>query len=134
MPDRKNPAPEGSSIVSPYLIIASVEEEIKFLKNVFNAEVRESAKGEDGFIMHAEVKIGDSSIMMGRANENFPPIQSVLYIYVENTDEVYKKALENGGISTMEPDDRVYGNREAGVLDMQGNTFWIAQYLGKVEG
>jgi PhnB protein len=122
-------APEGSSVVSPYLIVVSVEEEIEFFRKVFDAELLDSAKQEDGLIIHAEVRIGDSSVMMGRANENFPPVQSVLYIYVENADAVYRKAVEFGGISVMEPEDRIYGNREGGVTDTQGNTFWIAQYL-----
>jgi len=132
MAKNQSPAPEGNSVVSPYLIVESIENQIEFLRNVFDGALIESAKQPDGFISHAEVKIGDTTIMMGRANQKFPPVPSMNYVYVKNADEVYRKALDNDAASLMEPEDRFYGNREGGVKDPQGNTWWIAQFLKKV--
>jgi PhnB protein len=132
MPIQNNPAPEGSSVVSPYLIVKSVEDQLDFLTKVFNAEIADTAKHPDGFIMHAEVKIKDSTIMIGGANEKFPAFQSMIYVYVDDADIVYRKALENGAESVMEPEDRFYGNREGGVKDPQGNTWWIAKFLKRL--
>jgi PhnB protein len=132
MPDKKSFAPEGASIVSPYLVVESVEKQIEFFKKVFNAEERDSVKQNDGTINHAEIKIGDTTIMLGRANEKFPAGQGMNYVYVENADETYRRAVEFGATSLMEPEDRFYGNREGGVKDPQGNTWWIAQFLRTV--
>jgi PhnB protein len=132
MPDIKNVAPEGTSVVSPYLILKSVEDQIGFLTKVFNAEVVDSVKESEGHIMHSEVRIGGSTIMMGRANEKFPPNQSMIYVYVDDVDSAYRKALESGAKSAAKPEDKFYGNREGGVVDTQGNTWWIAQYMRKV--
>lgn len=126
------PRPEGRSAVCPFLMVDSVEKELEFLKKVFGAEVIESVKLPDGFISHAEVKIVDSSIMMGRATPKFPRTSSMVYVYVSDADSVYKKALENKAESIMPPEDRFYGIREGGVKDEQGNTWWIAKFLRKV--
>jgi PhnB protein len=124
--------PEGSSVVSPYMIVESVEKELAFLKRVFNAEIKYDVKDAEGFISHSEVRIGDSTIMLGRANQNFPPTESMIYVYVDNADDVYEKALKEGAASLMKPEDRFYGNREGGVKDIYGNTWWIAQYIRTV--
>jgi len=68
-----SPAPNGYSTICPYLIVESVEQQIAFLHNVFGAEIKESLKNEEGIIMHGEVKIGDTVIMMGRGGCWFFP-------------------------------------------------------------
>jgi len=127
--ETNNPAPEGYPTVVPYLLVNSVEKEIEFLKFVFHAEHLEELKQPDGNIMHSEVRIGTSVIMLGRAKDNFPSRESMNYVYVENADEVYVRALKYGATSIMEPGDRFYGNREGGFTDPSGNQWWIAQIL-----
>lgn len=124
-----DPAPEGYPTVVPYLMVNSVEKEMEFLKYVFHAEPLEELKQEDGSIMHSEVRIGSAIIMMGKAKDNFPTRESMNYVYVENADEVYVRALKFGATSIMEPGDRFYGNREGGFTDPSGNQWWIAQTL-----
>ena len=132
MTDKNIPVPEGNSVVSPYLIVESIEKQADFIKKVFGSSLSESAKQPDGQIMHAEVNIGNTTIMLGKSNERFPPAPGMMYVYVKNADDVYKKALNNGAVSLMPPEDRFYGNREGGVKDPQGNTWWIAQFQRKV--
>lgn len=125
----KTQAPAGYSTVCPYLVVPSVETALEFLENVFHADVKDSFKGKDGMIMHGEARIGDTVIMIGRANEKWPAQTSMLYVYVDQVEETYQRALQFGATSIMEPKDQFYGNREAGVKDAQGNSWWIARQI-----
>ena len=121
-----NPVPDGYHTVTPYLVVPDVEALIEFTKQAFDAKETERVPGPDGAVTHAEVRIGDSVVMMGRAQPPNPPIPAMLYLYVEDTDAVYRRALEVGATSVMEPADQFYGDRNAGVKDAAGNQWWIA--------
>jgi uncharacterized glyoxalase superfamily protein PhnB len=126
------PIPENYPRVSPYLIVKDCAETIEFLKYVFGAKEREKMVLPDGTINHAEVSIGDSVIMMGKAAEPHPAQTTMLYIYVEDTDAAYKLALEKGSVSVMEPADQFYGDRNAGVKDSNGISWWISTHVEDV--
>ena len=125
------PAPEGYSTVCPYLMVPDIEKELDFLVKVFDAEVKEKLPTADGSIGHGEVRIGDSIIMMGKAQEGYPN-EAMTYIFVSDAAAVYKKALENGATLVMELGDRFYGYREGGFKDHFGNQWWIAQVIKNV--
>ncbi|MCI0531127.1 MAG: VOC family protein [candidate division Zixibacteria bacterium] len=120
------PIPDGYHVVTPYLIVKGVDKLLDFMQKTFDAKVVERHAMPDGNVMHAEAKIGDSIVMMGEAMGNFAPIPAGMYIYVEDTDKTYQKALAAGATSTMPPADQFYGDRNAGVKDMCGNQWWIA--------
>ncbi len=124
--------PENYPRVSPYLVVKSVEETMEFVQYVFGAKVREKMKMPDGSVNHGEVSIGDSVIMMGKATEEHQPLNAMLYIYVEDTDAAYKRAIEKGAVSVMEPADQFYGDRNAGVKDKDGVSWWIASHVEDV--
>ncbi len=126
------PIPEGSHSITPYLIVRGADRLIEFLKQTFGAEERERFLGPNGTIMHAEVKIGDSLVMLAEANERWPERPTNLYVYVPDTDAVYRRSLESGARSVMEPADQFYGDRNAGVTDPSGNTWWIATHVEDV--
>src|SRR5262245_16627607 len=107
------PIPDEYRTVTPFLVVKQVPKLIDFLKRVFDATEKEMMAQEDGTIRHAELKIGDSIIMMGEAVEPREPMPGMFYIYVEDTDAVYKRALEAGATSVMEPADQFYGDRNA---------------------
>ena len=75
----------------------------------------------DGKIMHAELKIGDSVVMISDASEHAKATSAMLYVYVPNVDAVYQQALKAGATSIMEPADQFYGDRSGGVKDPAGN-------------
>lgn len=129
MSNVKRVAPEGSPVVCPYLMVASVEAQMEFLVKVFNARIVEDAKRKDGYIQHGEVAIGESLLMMGRASKQFPPKESMNYVYVENVDDTHKRALLVGATELMPAEDRFYGIRESGFEDAFGNQWWIAQVI-----
>ena len=80
------------------------------------------------YIMNAEVKIGDSFIMLSEARPEFGAMPTMIHLYVENADELYHRALQAGATSMMEPRDEFYGDRSAGVKDPTGNHWWIATH------
>jgi uncharacterized glyoxalase superfamily protein PhnB len=126
------PIPERYHTLTPYLIVPGVAQLIEFLKSAFDAKEGHRSSRPDGGIMHAEVTIGDSVVMMGEPMGEFQPMPSMLYIYVEDTDTVYRQALKAGATSMMEPADQFYGDRNAGVKDICGNLWWIATHIEDV--
>jgi PhnB protein len=121
--------PEGYRCVTPYLVVEGAEREIRFLKQAFGAaEKFPPMRRSDGTVIHAELRIGDSSLMLGEACDAYQPMPSCLYLYVEDVDATYGRALRVGGTSIIEPRDQFYGDRSAGVRDPAGNFWWIATH------
>lgn len=121
--------PQGFHALTPYLVSPGLDRLIEFLKAAFGAVEIERHCEPDGRVMHAEVKIGDSIVMMGEPREPWKPMPCMLYHYVPDTDAVYERALRAGGESMQEPADMFYGDRNAGVKDPSGNLWWIATRL-----
>lgn len=124
--------PEGFHTATPYLVVPGVARLIDFLKQAFGAEERERMAHPDGRIMHAEVKIGNSIIMMGEPTGEMQPIPAMIYLYVPDIDATYRKALQAGAKTVMEPADQFYGDRSAGIEDPCGNKWWIATHKEEV--
>jgi uncharacterized glyoxalase superfamily protein PhnB len=124
-----NPIPNGYHTVTPYLVVRGAAKLIEFAKKAFGAEtVGEAMKRPDGTIMHTQIKIGDSLIMVSDASAQNQPTQSMLYIYVPNVDAVYQRAVAAGGTSMMEPMDMFYGDRSGGVKDPSGTQWFIGTH------
>lgn len=123
---------EGYHTVTPYLIIEGVPKLIDFMKTVFGAEEMERFEDKEGGVMHAEVRIGDSIIMMGGATKEWKAIPAALHIYVKDADTTYQRALQAGATSVMEPSDQFYGDRSGGVKDPFGNTWFISTHIEDV--
>jgi PhnB protein len=126
------PIPDGYRTVTPYLIVPGVEQLIHFIKEAFDGQERTRSTTPDGQVMHAEVMIGDSVLMMGEANQEFPPRPGTLHLYVADVDSTYQRALQAGAKSLREPEDQFYGDRSAGVEDRHGNHWWIAAHVRDV--
>ena len=124
-----NPIPKGFHSVTPYLVVREVTKLLDFLKQVFKAQEIMRMPAPDGIIMHAEVRIGDSPIMMGEAQGEHKPMPGSIYVYVDDTDATYQRVLQAGATSLMEPADQFYGDRGASVVDPVGNHWWIATHI-----
>ncbi len=122
------PIPDRYHTVTPYLLVAGAARLIDFLKSAFDAKECYRANRPDGGVMHAEITIGDSVIMMGEPMGEFQPMPCMVHLYVEDADAVYKQALKAGATTVQEPADQFYGDRSAGVKDMFGNLWWIATH------
>ena len=124
--------PEGYTTITPYLIVDGAEKLIEFIETVFDGEVVMKMPSENGKIAHAEVKIGNSMLMLADSGEEWKPTQAMLHSYVENTDEVFQKALDAGATSIKEPADQFYGDRSSAVKDAFGNFWGISTHLEEV--
>ena len=122
------PVREGFSTVTPYLIVPDVDKLIDFVTQTFGATELSRSTGSAGGT-HAEVRIGDSMVMIGGGRAKDIPMPVMLYVYMSNVDSIYKRALEAGATSITEPSDQDYGERQAGVKDMFGNQWYIGELL-----
>ena len=126
-----NYKPADNQNVIPYLVIPDPAKELEFVKQVFGAKEIHVSR-DQGRIMHATVKIGDSVVMMGQASQQFAALPAAIYIYVSDVDAAYKRALATGAASVMEPADQFYGDRNGGVKDSNGVQWWIATHIEDV--
>ena len=113
---------EGFHTVTPYLIVDEVDGLIEFVKQAFDATESQRMTGAAGGT-HAEVRIGDSMVMIGGGGGE--RLAVMLYLYMEDVDAVYQHALDAGATSIMEPADQPDGERRAGVQDPFGNQWYI---------
>ena len=127
------PIPDGYQRVIPYLVVERVAPLIAFLRSVFDGELVGRMEAPDGRVMHAEVRVGDSIVMMAESREGYPPRAGSLYVYVEDVDEAYRRAIHAGASSLMEPADQFYGDRNAGVADAEGTQWWIGARIEELD-
>jgi len=119
--------PEGYRTVTPFLSVNGAREAIAFYKQAFGAEERGIAPGPDGKIMHGEIKIGDSIVMIADAMMG-PPGQATLHLYVPDVDALWAKATAAGCQVVMPLGDQFWGDRYGIVSDRWGNRWSLATH------
>jgi uncharacterized glyoxalase superfamily protein PhnB len=118
--------PAGYNSVSPYLVVSDASATIDFLHKAFDAvEIRRFA-GPDGRVMHAEVRIDDTVVMIADAAPEWPTVEAHVHVYVADVDESYRRAIGAGGVSIQEPVKKEDADRRSGVKEGGGSTWWIA--------
>jgi len=125
--------PDGYHTIQPYLIFSDTPKAMAFFSRVFGATERMCMRN-DGRVVHAELQIGDSVVMLADENPAIEAFSAPHYggspvsilVYVDNCDVTYKTALEAGAKSLREPANQPYGDRVAGILDPFGYSWWIA--------
>jgi PhnB protein len=121
--DRSHFTPQGWHTVTPRIVVHEAQQLVEFVTHVFGAT------GEYRPDTPAILKIGNSIVMISDAGMR-DPAPAFLYVYVDNTDETYRRAVEAGARSLEKPSDLPYGDRRGMVEDRWGNTWQIATYLG----
>ena len=111
--------------VTPYLLVPDANAELAFLKVAFGGTEANCQRNADNSVMHAEINIGDSLVMLGQAGGPWKPRPAALYLWVDDVDAAYARAIQAGATSESEPEDKPYGHRNAAVLDPNGVTWWI---------
>jgi len=124
--------PAGYHTVTPYLIVSGAADLIEFLKQAFAAEEKERIALADGTIAHAEVMMGDSVIMLSDPMGEGKPMGGAFYLYVEEVDAVYQRALAAGATATVAPANQFWGDRTATVHDRFGNIWHLATRVEEV--
>jgi PhnB protein len=124
------PIAKNYHTVTPYLVVHDVARLLDFLTEAFDASERMRFPRPDGSIMHAEVTIGDSIIMMGEPTGDVPATPGAMFLRVPDADASYQRALDAGATSITEPKDQLHaGERYGGVKDPCGNLWWPATPL-----
>lgn len=121
--DHSHFTPEGWHTITPRIVAQDAKQLVEFLKQVFGAT------GEYRQALPVELRIGDSVLMISDAGIR-GPMTGFLYVYVNDTDATYRRALDAGARSLEEPFDTPYGDRRGMVKDQWGNTWQIATYMG----
>jgi PhnB protein len=122
-----NAVPAGFHTVTPFLNVKGAAEAIAFYKKAFGAEERSRMPGPNNMIMHAEIKIGDSIVMISDAMQ-MPPTQSSLHLYVDDCDAVWQRATAAGCKVEMPLDNMFWGDRYGVVTDGWGNRWAISSH------
>jgi PhnB protein len=124
----------GPRTAIPYLTTHDAAALVEFLIAAFGGELVYRHDRSRGVIGNAQVRFGDSRVMLSDVAPGWPAWPTRVYLYVPDVGAAYQNALELGATSLMEPQDEEYGDRAAGVLDPQGNQWWLATaiaYLGR---
>lgn len=122
--------PHGYTTVSPYLIVDGAGATIDFLTRVFGAVELRRFPDAEGKLLHAEVRIDDTVLMVADGGPGWPPIPSFVHVYVPDVDATYQRALDAGAESVQAPVQQGDEDKRGGVRDPGGTTWWIATHLG----
>lgn len=118
--------PDGYTTVSPYLIVDGADRTIRFLTAVFDAVELRRFPNAAGALLHAEVRIGDTVLMLADGGDGWDPVPSYVHVYVPDVDATYRRALELGAEPVQEPLKKDDEDKRGGVRDPGGTTWWIA--------
>jgi PhnB protein len=140
MAGKVKPIPEGYHSVTPYLIVDGAAAAIEFYKKVFGAVEVMRMPAPGNRIGHAEIKIGDSHVMLADENAemNARSPKSVggsplsLLVYVENVDETVKRAVTAGARLDRPVEDKFYGDRMGGIEDPFGHQWYVGTHIEDV--
>ena len=127
MPKKVKPIPKGYHSVTASLTQADAGQTINFCKKAFGAKERMRMAGPGGKIMHAEIEIGDSVVMLTDAIRE-PAQPAGLFLYVTDVDKIFAKAVKAGGTVVMPPQDMFWGDRFGTIEDPSGNRWGIATH------
>jgi uncharacterized glyoxalase superfamily protein PhnB len=124
----------GFTTVTPFLLVEGASELVEFLEDAFDAEILSRRDRPDGTLLHSEVRIGESMVIVGESFDEEGPMVAALYLYVEDCDDVFAAALDAGATIAVEPTtERHLGERHCAVTDPAGNVWWIATHLGELD-
>ena len=136
MASKVKPIPEGYHAVTPYLIVNGGAKAIDFYKKAFGAMELFRMAQPDGKIGHAEIKIGDSPIMLAdeapamdaKSPQSFGGSPVGIHLYVEDVDKVFNQAIAAGSKVERPVEDKFYGDRAGGVIDPFGHRWYISTH------
>ena len=124
--------PDGFHTANVYLIVPDAAKQMEFMKQAFGAEELHRSVLPDGSIIHAEARVGDSTIMLGQSNDMWKARPCTVYLYVADVDATHRSAVAAGAKSLQEPKDQFYGDRSGGIEDPNGNWWWVATHIEDV--
>lgn len=138
MPSKVNPVPPGYHSLTPYLVLSDAAKAIEFYSQAFGAKEISRMNGPSGKIMHAELQIGDSRMMLSdemmanRSPQSLGGSPVSIFLYVEDVDSVFSQAVSAGATADMPPADMFWGDRYGKLTDPFGNLWGLATHIEDV--
>jgi PhnB protein len=126
MDKTKSFKPDGYTSVSPYLIVDGAAQTIDFLTKVLGAVELRRFPAPGGKVMHAEVRIDDTVVMLADGGDGWPPVPAHVHVYVPDVDATYRRALAAGATAVQEPVKKADEDKRGGVKDARGTTWWLS--------
>lgn len=124
-----NPIPAGYNSVSVHLFVSDARAHIAFIQQAFSGDLREYVEGPDGRVVHAALRIGDSMVMLGECAPGQQLSRVTFYIYTPDCDAMFHSAVAAGGTVVRDLANQLYGDRNGGVTDRDGNEWWIGSHI-----
>lgn len=121
--------PAGYTSVAPYLMVAGAKRTIEFLVAVFGAEPLRIIPAAEGRLMHGEVRVDDTVIMLADPPPSHPPRESHVHIYVRDVDAVHARALAHGAQNVQSPQKKQDPDRRGAFKDAGGTTWWVSTQI-----
>lgn len=129
--------PKGYHTVTPSICVVGADKAIEFYKKALGAEEVMRFPGPDGLIMHAEIRVGDSLIMLAdempeqgsRSPKHYGGTPVSFFVYTENVDAAWKRAVDAGATQIMPLADQFWGDRTGCLQDPYGHQWWLAQHV-----
>jgi len=118
--------PADYTSVAPYLIVSNAGDTLKFLSTVFDARELRKFTDPTGRVVHAEVRLDDTVVMLAEGGGAFPPVPAHVHVYVSDVDATYARALAHGAVSIQEPVKKEDEDKRGGIKDAGGTTWWIS--------
>ena len=140
MPSQVRPIPQGYHTVTPYLVVSGGARAIEYYQRAFGAKEIHRMNGPGGKVMHAELRIGDSVIMLAdempgagtRSPQSLSGTTGGIFLYVDNVDNAFQQAVAAGGKADMQPTDMFWGDRYGRLTDPFGHSWSIATHIEDV--
>lgn len=127
---KKEFKPKGYNSVSPYFIVDGADRFIDLMKEIFDAKVLREYRMDDGSIMHAEIQIDDSVIMLGNSSKEFPPTSLVMHVYVADVDQIFQRAMDAGCEAIEQPKEKEGDpDRRGSFKDFAGNWWSVGMQV-----
>ena len=123
--------PEGFATVTPYLCLDNAPGFIHFMRTAFGATELGRALREDGSIQHAQLRVGNTTLMLSEATAQYPAQAGNYYLFVDDVHAAMARAIAAGATLEMAVAEMPYGDRQGGVNDGFGNRWWVSQRLAK---
>ena len=124
--------PSGYHTITPYLVVNGAERLMTFISDVLDGSEITRMQGPDGRIAHAEMRVGDSVVMLADTPASGEETSTMLHLYVPDSDATYRRAMQAGATSLREPQDEFYGDRMSGVQDSTGIKWYFATHVEDV--
>lgn len=117
--------PAGYTSLAPYLVVDGAERTVAFLEKVFGAQRLRTIPGPGGLLMHAEVRIDDTVLMLADGGEHWPVVPAHVHVYVQDVDATFATAIAAGAESVQEPVKKEDADKRGGFKDAGGTTWWV---------